>query len=477
MDVNLISPSCELKNKPSFRHALIPLLAMVIFVGIGYGVYKISAEILLIGATTVAGFVAMKLGLSWREMQVGMVQSMAKGMPAMLIVIVVGALIASWMACGTIPMIIYYGLAMVSPAWFLVTACAISCIVSLVTGTSYGTVGTIGVAFMGMAHGLAIPPAQAAGALVAGAYFGDKMSPFSDTTNLAAAAARVNIYDHIRHMLWTTTPALLLGFVVYAIAGWRSHVTGGNGREATEAIQAALAANFVFTPWLLLPPAISLYLAVRQRPVVPGLLLSSAVAVALAVAIQHVPLASALNLLVTGYAPQTGMAAVDRVLAQGGLRAMMHPTLIALCAFGFSGLMQKAGLLQPVLDRLLEFARTTGRLIAATVAACISIGLLTGSSFLSILIPGELLLPAYRRMGLAGKNLSRTTDDSGTVVVPLIPWSIAGVFMASTLGVPVVKYAPWAVFCYTGFIFALIYGFTGIGIAPRIREDEMQPGS
>lgn len=477
MDASLITPSSELKRKPTLGHAAIPIVAMALLLGVGYGGFKVKAEVLLIAATTITGLVAAWLGLSWREMQAGIMQSMLKGLPAMLVVVVVGGLIASWLACGTIQMIIYYGLGLISREWFLVTASLTACLVSTLTGTSYGTAGTIGVAFMGIARGLDIPAAQAAGAVVAGAYFGDKMSPFSATANLAAAAARVNLSDHIRFMFWTTTPALLLGLAVYAVVGLRTHVSAGGSLEAAEAIRRVLAEKFHFSPLLLLPPAITFYLAMRQKPVIPGLLLSSAVAIGLATTLQGVPLVAALDTLVLGYKPATGDAAVDRLLTQGGFDAMMHPTLIALCAFAFSGLLQKAGLLEPLLDRLLIFAHTTGRLIASTVAACIGVALVTGTSFLSILIPAELLLPAYRRFNLSGKNLSRTTDDAGTVVVPLIPWSIAGVFMSTTLGVPVVAYAPWAVFCYAGVVVTLIYGFTGFAIAPRIREDETQPGS
>jgi NhaC family Na+:H+ antiporter len=198
--------------------------------------------------------------------------------------------------------------------------------------------------------------------------------------------------------------------------------------------------------------------------------------VALAVVFQRDSLAAALDSLITGYAPSTGTAALDKLLTQGGLLAMMPPTLIALLAFAFGGLMQTAGLLEPLLAVLSRMAASVGGLIAAAVAACLLVSIVTGSSFLSILIPSELLLPAFYRLNLSGKNLSRTVDDAGTVVVPLIPWSIAGAFMSRTLGVPVVQYAPWAVFCYAGFLLALLYGFTGFAIAPRLRDDETVSG-
>ncbi len=465
------------KKRPSFLQSLTPLIAIALFLGLGYGILGLRIEILLIMAAMVAGLIAVRLGYTYKEIENGILESMLKGMPAMLVVIVVGALIGSWITAGTIPLLIYYGLKIISPRLFLVTACIVSSCISLVTGTSYGTAGTIGVAFIGIAHGLGIPLGQAAGAIVAGAYFGDKLSPFSDTTNLAPIAAQSNLFDHIRHMLWTTTPAWLLGLLVYLFLGIFSNHTGTVSLEKTEAIMEVLRSSFTFHWLLLLPPVITLYLAIRKKPVIPGMLFSAAVAVILAITIQHADLVAAVRSLVFGYVADTGHNMVDELLTRGGMLNMMDVTLIALCAFAFGGIVQKAGMLDVLLEKLLSVANTVGKIIASTVASCITTALLTGSSFLSILIPGELFAPAFRKYNLAAKNLSRTTEDSGTVVVPLVPWSIAGVFMSGTLGVDTVVYAKWAIMCYTGFIFALIYGFTGFAIAPRTREDETIPGS
>jgi NhaC family Na+:H+ antiporter len=465
------------KLTPTLIQSLTPLMALALFLGVGYGVFHLNAEILLIAAATVAGIIALRLGYSYKDIESGIIESMMKGMPAMLIVIVVGALIGSWIAAGTIPMLIYYGLKLISPQFFLLTACLVSSVVSLVTGTSYGTVGTIGVAFIGIAGGLGIPLDQAAGAIVAGAYFGDKLSPFSDTTNLAPIAARSNLFDHIRHTLWTTTPAWLLGMLIYFIIG----MTSGNDLPATmeraETIKQILKDGFEFHWLLLIPPVITLTFALRKKPVIPGMLLSSVVAVLLAIFIQHLEMVTAVTSMVKGVVTSTGDPMVDKLLSRGGMVSMMHVTLIAFCAFAFGGIVQKAGMLDVLLTRLLKVANTVGRIVASTVASSITVALMTGSSFLSILIPGELFAPAYRKFNLAAKNLSRTTEDSGTVIVPLVPWSIAGVFMAGTLGVETLAYLPWAIMCYTGFIFALIYGFTGFAIAPRINEDETIPGS
>lgn len=468
----------KIHKQPSFLQSLTPLIAIAVFLSVGYGVFELRIEILLIAAAAVAGIIAVRLGYSYKEIENGILESMLKGMPAMLVVIVVGALIGSWIAAGTIPLLIYYGLKIISPGLFLVTACIVSSCISLVTGTSYGTAGTIGVAFMGIAHGLGVPLGQAAGAIVAGAYFGDKISPFSDTTNLAPIAAQSNLFDHIRHMLWTTTPAWLLGLVVYLLLGLFSRHGDTVSLEKTELIMEVLKSGFRFHWLLLLPPAITLYLAIKKKPVIPGMLISAAVAVILAISIQRVDVVAAVRSMVFGFVAETGDEIVDSLLTRGGMVNMMDVTLIAFCAFAFGGIMQKAGMLDVLLDRLVRIANTTGKIIAATVTSCITTALLTGSSFLSILIPGELFAPIYKRNKLAAKNLSRTTEDSGTVVVPLIPWSIAGVFMAGTLGVEnSLVYAPWAVMCYTGFIFALIYGFSGFAIAPKINEDETVPGS
>jgi len=464
-------------KRPTFFQSLIPLIAIALFLGVGYGLLKLNAEILLIAAAVVAGVIALKLGYNYKEIENGIIESMMKGMPAMLIVIVVGALIGSWIAAGTIPMLIYYGLKIISPKFFLVTACIVSSIVSVVTGTSYGTVGTIGVAFIGIAHGLDIPLGQAAGAIVAGAYFGDKISPFSDTTNLAPIAAQSNLFDHIRHMLWTTAPAWLLGLIVYFFLGISSNVAADVSLEKTDLIMTVLRTNFKFHWLLILPPALTLYFAIRKKPVIPGMLISAVAAVVLAMVLQGVNLQIAVKSMVTGFEAHTGEKMVDTLLTRGGMVDMMHVTLIAFCAFAFGGIVQKAGMLDALLERLLKIANTTGKIIASTVSASIATALMTGSSFLSILIPGELFAPAYKKHNLAAKNLSRTTEDSGTVVVPLIPWSIAGVFMAGTLGVETLAYAKWAIMCYTGFVFALIYGFTGFAIAPKIRDDETIPGS
>ncbi len=465
----------EEKKTPTLLQSLIPIFSIAFFLGVGYGVFHLRIEFLLIAAAAVSGILALRLGYSYKEMEQGIVHSISKGMPAMMVVIVVGMLIGTWMSCGAIPMMIYYGLKIISPSLYLVTACLVCSIISIVTGTSYGTAGTVGVAFIGIAQGLGIPLSYAAGAIVAGSYFGDKLSPFSDTTNLAPIAAGSNLFDHIKHMLWTTTPAWILGLVLYYFLG--RGASGTLESEQMTQIMETIPATFRFSWVLLLPPVITLYAAISKKPTIPGMLVSSGVAAILAMIYQGVAMVDAVDAMVHGYVSQTGMPMVDTLLTKGGMLAMMDVTLIALCAFAFAGITQKAGMLEVLLQHMTRFANTTGKLILTTSLSSITVALITGSSFLTLLIPGELFAPAFKKMGLAAKNLSRTLEDSGTVIVPIVPWSIAGVYMTATLGVPTTEYAPFAFMCYLGVFFAWLYGFTGFAIAPKIREDETMPGS
>lgn len=461
-------------RRPSLGEALTPLIIMAILIGAGHGWLRYPIEAVLLAAAAVAGFVALRLGYSWRQMEEGIIAALSKAMPAILILISVGALIGTWIAAGTIPMLIYYGLQLISPRFFLVTACIICSIVSISTGTSWGTVGTVGIALIGVADGLGIPMGAAAGAVVSGAYFGDKLSPFSDTTNLAPVVARANLFDHIRWMIWTTGPAWTLGLTVYLVVGLG---TSPAALPDIGAIENGLRDNFNFNLLLLLPLLVILWFAIRKRPTLPGMLLASLVAASLAVIFQSTSVGSVLESAITGFKPATGVIQLDELLARGGMVAMMDVTLLVFCAFGFAGIMTRCGLLDRILESLLKRVRTTFGLVASAVATGITTAVITCSSYLSIIVPGELFADAFRSRGLAAKNLSRTTEDSGTVVVPLVPWSAAGAYMAATLGVSTISYLPWAVMNYTGFLFALLYGMTGIGIAPRIREDETLPGS
>jgi NhaC family Na+:H+ antiporter len=454
-------------RQPGLFLASLPLAVMGLLLGVGYGVFHLQVQVLLITAAVSAGLVGWRLGYSWEEMQQGIVESIRKAMPAILIMLCVGMLIAAWMASGTIPMLLYYGLKLVSPRFFLVTACLVCSMTSLATGTSWGTVGTVGVAFIGIAQALNVPLGPAAGAIVAGAYFGDKFSPFSDIPNLAPIAAGSNLYDNIRHMA---------GLGIYFFMGL-SYGRAGVKSPQIGLIMDSLRGHFSFHIVLLLPVAIVFWFAFAKKPVIPGMIFSVATAAVLAVWLQRVAVVSLARFLSAGYKADTGLADVDRLISRGGIMSMMETLLIALAAFSFGGIMQRTGMLAVVLERVTRLARRVWSLTLTAVVAALATALITGSSYLSMLIPGELLAPAFRKMDLAAKNLSRIIEECGGIMVPLIPWSMAGVYVSGILHVPVTAYLPFAFMNYFSVLLLVLYGFTGFSMARRTRDDETQIGS
>lgn len=466
---------------PTILEALIPVVAMLLVLFIGKGVLGFSTEPLLIIVACVAAFIAWRVGCTWDDMLDEISQKIAKGMPAILILITVGAMVGTWMTSGTIPMMIYYGVQIVSPKWLLVTAFLITCLVSVATGTSWGSVATMGVALMGIASALGVNPAATAGAVIAGSYFGDKISPLSDTTNLAPLAAGSNLYEHIGHMFWTTVPATIVSLVVYAVVGLNANTAAGATSEAVTNMMAQLDQMYDWNILILLPVILVLAGSLLKLPTIPVMILSTVVAGVEGIFMQGISLGNVLTSTVSGFnvtmITRPGFDAanaafeVTKLLNRGGMNGIMSTTLLVFCAFCFAGIMSRAGCLEVVLKAILSVAKTTGSLILATVISCITMALTTGNSYLSILIPGEMFRDAYKERGLHPKNLSRTLEDAGTVFVPLVPWSAAGAYMTATLGVETLEYLPWAILCYIGFIFAIIYGYTGIGIAKLPKEE------
>ena len=461
---------------PSLIVALIPIIAMGLLLGIGYGIYHIKPQVLLVTAAFLTGILGMILRFKWQDMERGIVDSIHKAMPAILIMLCVGILIGAWISAGTIPMIIFFGLKLISPKFFLVTACFVCSLTSIATGTSWGTIGTLGVAFMGIAIALGIPVGPAAGAIVAGAFFGDKMSPFSDVTNLAPVAAGSNLFDHIKHMAWSATPAWLIGLFIYFLIGLGYEAKSVESPDII-LITQTLKTNFNFNILLLLPMVIVFYFAATKKPTIPGMLLSSFVAGILAVIFQKASIPDIASAMNTGYSSNTGVEAVDNLISRGGMMSMMETLLVAFTAFCFGGIMQKTGLLSVILERVMKFAKKVWSIVLTTIASSIVTALVTGSSYLSMILPGELLAPIYKKNNLAAKNLSRIIEESGAIIVPLIPWSMAGVYITATLGVPTFAYAPWAIMNYAAVIILAVFGFTKFTMAPKIREDETQIGS
>lgn len=465
------------KKKPSLLQALIPIIFMVVALALGYGVLKIKAEPIMIASAFVAGIIALKLGYTWEEMQKAIVDKIASALPATLILWSVGLLIGALMYSGTVPMIIYYGVQMINPKFILVTAFLSSAILSVVTGTSWGAAGTIGVAMMGIAGGLGVSLPATAGAVVSGAFFGDKLSPLSDTTNLAPMAAGSEIYEHIKHMLYTTIPAALLAMAVYLVVGF--NVSGELVTPVSvQAMMDQLESMFNFNIVLILPLVLVILGSVRKWPTIPTMLGTSLITVVLGALVQGFNIVDGFTALISGFdITMTGFTGVPteeviKLINRGGVDSVTSTTVLIFCAMGFAGIVSVSGMLDVVLDLLMSKVKSTAGIIISTVASCFTVAFVTGSSYLSILVPGELFKDVYPKKNLHPKNLSRTLEDSGTVLVPLIPWSAAGAYMAATLGVPTLEYLPWAILNYTGIIFAIIYAITGFGIAKLDKDEE-----
>lgn len=465
-----------MKKQPTFVQSVFPIVFLIGGLSVGYGYLGYRAEPILIISACIAGVIAYSLGYKWKDLQEAIIDKIAKAMPATLVLYSVGLLIGSWMFSGTVPMIIYYGIQITNPKFLLVSAFLITAIVSTVTGTSWGSAGTIGVAIMGIASGLGVSLPATAGAVVAGAYFGDKISPLSDTTNLAPIAAGTNLYAHIRHMLYTTIPATIVAVLIYLFVGLRSsgEVTTP---ETVTTMLTQLDALFRWNPLLLVPVAVILISSIAKFPAIPTMLGTSLLSVGIGVFIQGFSLNDGFISLIKGFSVSMSGAGNDiawevtRLINRGGVASVTSTTVLIFCAMGFAGIMSVSGMLNTVLHVILARIQSTTSLILSTILSCITMALVTGSSYLSILIPGELFKDSYKKRGLDPKNLSRTLEDSGTVFVPLVPWSAAGAYMTATLGVNTIEYLPWAVFNYMGVVAAIVLAISGFGIAKLQKPD------
>ncbi|WP_103580809.1 Na+/H+ antiporter NhaC [Campylobacter concisus] len=466
----------SIKKEPSFLLALTPILVMIVGLALGVGYMKLKVEPIILIAALVAGGIAWRLGYSWKELQEGVIEKISSSLPALMILWAVGLLIGSWVFSGTIPMIIYYGVDLISPEYLVFTAFIIAAIISTTTGTSWGSAGTVGVAIMGIAQGLDVNLAATAGAVVAGAYFGDKLSPLSDTTNLAPIAAGSELYEHIRHMFYTTIPATIVAIAAYLFFGSAAASSGANVSESVLALQGQLDKIFHWNIILLLPVLFVLAGSVLKWPTIPVMIIASLFSVLLGVIVQDFSLKNGFISVMTGFnVTMSGINMefskdITKLLNRGGVSSVNSTTILVICAMGFAGIISKTGMLTKVLHTIMARVKSTAGVIISTIGSCLTVAFVTGSSYLSILIPGEMFKDFYKEKNLAAKNLSRTLEDSGTVIVPLIPWSAAGAYMTATLGVPTVEYLPWAILNYMGVVFAIILALTGIGIA-KINKD------
>lgn len=451
-------------KKPSLLWALLTLLLPVALILYGTLVVGVRPPVLpLIGAVALAGLMCLRTGHTWSELQEGMFEALGRIQIAIAILAMVGLIIAAWMACGTIPAIIYWGLKLIAPEHFLLSAMLLCAVASIATGTSFGTMGTIGVALLGVGQALGYPAAMTVGAIVSGAYIGDKMSPVSDSTNITASVCEVPLFSHIASMLWTTVPAFIVAGIIYTILGMNFASGQVAPQENLNAILSGIEANFQLSPLVFVPPVLLMVLAYLRYPVLPVMFLCLVSAVGIA-CFNDVPFRELATMMTTGYVSKTGVAQLDPLLSRGGLLSIM-PTVLLLCSgMAFGGVLERAGVLSTLIEATLHGAKSAFRLVASTLAAAYIINLGTGSQMLAVIVPGRAFLDAFRKADINPLVLSRTCEDAGTIGCPLVPWSVHAFYIAGVLGVSAYDFVPYAFLNWLVPIFALICALTGFGI-------------
>ncbi len=430
-----------------------------------------DAHIALIVAAIIGAAVAIANGWKWSYIEKGILSAINRSMQACLILMTVGMLIGAWIAGGIVPAMIYYGLMILSPSVFLFAGCLLCCIVSLATGSSWTTAGTIGVALIGVGIGLGINPAMTAGAIVSGAYFGDKMSPLSDTTNLAPAIAGSNLFEHIRHMVWTVTPSLIIALIVYIILGI-GHSGQSVDMTGVQVLMSGLQDEFFISPILLIPPVCVIIMVALRTPALPGLIGGTILGV-IFMGVQGVGPKDWGYILNYGYESLSENLDIAELLTRGGMQSMMWTISLILCAMTFGGIMESTEQLKALADALLKIAKGTGPIVLTTVFTCIFTNIVACDQYLAIILPGRMYKEAFEDLRLKPKNLSRCLEDAGTMTSSLVPWNTCGATMIGFLGVHTFAYLPFAVLNWVNPLVSLFYGYTGISMQ-KMSEEEYQ---
>jgi NhaC family Na+:H+ antiporter len=480
--------STAARDKASASQALIPILVLVSLLSLSVYLFGEDSsygpnQIALCVGTIVAALVGWSNGLNWNQIEAAMVSGITIAIKPIMILFSVGLLIGSWILSGTVPTMIYYSLLMLDPSIFYAASCIICGLVALSIGSSWTVAGTVGIALIGAAAGMGVSVEITAGAIISGAYFGDKMSPLSETTSLAPAVAGTDLFSHIGHMVWTTFPSIIIALILYTIIGLNIDSTANADDLAIT--MRLITENFTINPLMLLPIVALLVMAQNKMPPIPTILVGALIGIVLALVFQSSAIIALAgdtpNLLLglfkgvwqtlfDGFVLNSGNSTLDDLMTRGGMSSMLNTVWLVLCALMFGSVMEKTGLLQSLVNYALSFVHSTGSLIATTVATCIGANIITADQYISIVLPGRMYKMEYQNRNLDPKNLSRTLEDAGTVTSPLIPWNTCGAYMSGTLGVATFAYLPYCFFNFLCPVMALIYGFMNIKIAPVLTE-------
>ena len=470
------------KIKPvSLSIALLPILFLITLLSLNvyyYGDDSLSGanQMTLLLSGAFCSFLAIIRGTQWSKIIEGIRNSISDTLPALLILLLIGALAGTWLISGIVPAMIYYGLQIVNPTYFLIAACIVSAIISLVTGSSWSTIATIGVALLGIGKAIGMSEAMVAGAIISGAYFGDKMSPLSDTTNLAPAMAGVDLFTHIRYMSYTTIPSICITLIIFLFLGL--NLDTQTSADDISIIQSAINSKFNISIWLFSVPAIVIGLIIKKTPAIPALFIGTILGGIAAVVFQTEIITelggsnnyfqNSFTVLMDAMARDvsivTDNSMINELLSTGGMNGMLNTVWLILCAMCFGGSMEASGFLNKLSTSFMKMATNTASLVATTTGTCVFFNLTASDQYLSIIVPGKMFSESYKKNGLAPENLSRTLEDSGTVTSVLIPWNTCGATQASVLGVSTLTYLPFCFFNIISPFMTMIYAIIGIKI-------------
>lgn len=471
-------------SSPSLIQALIPVFLLVTLLALSVYLFGSDSsygpnQIVLCVAAVVAGLIGWRNGQPWEELEAAMVNGVTIALRAILILFTVGLLIGSWIASGTVPTMIYYSLLALDPTIYYAACCFICALISLSIGSSWTTAGTVGVALMGAAGGLGLSLEITAGAIISGAYFGDKMSPLSDTTNLAPAVVGTDLFLHIRHMVWTTMPSILLALLLYLVIGFNTDVAAQNDQLQTTL--DLLDSSFHISILMLVPLLVLLVMAAKGIPPLPTILCGALLGVVFTALFQRpailtmagdvhggflVGLRGIWQTLFDGFVMQSGNSTLDELLSRGGMSSMLNTVWLILCAMIFGAIMDHTGLIKVLVNYALSLVHSTGSLIVATLLTCIGANIIASDQYIAIVLPGRMYKAEFQRRGLDVRNLSRTLEDAGTITSPLIPWNTCGAYMSGTLGIATFAYLPFCFFNLINPFVAALYGFLNFKILP-----------
>ncbi len=470
------------KREASLLEAIIPILFLILLLSVNVFIFKDDAlsgsnQIVLILSAAVAALVAMRLGYEWEEIQSGIVKSISSAMASILILMIIGSLAGSWLLSGIVPAMIYYGLQILTPSIFLFAACIVCAIVSVATGSSWTTSATVGIALIGIGRAVGISDGLVAGAILSGAYFGDKMSPLSDTTNLAPAMAGTDLFTHIKYMAYTTFPSIGITLIIFLCIGFFGDTPVSN--TDTSAVLSAITSKFNINGWLFLVPIAVVVMIIKKVPALPALLAGTLLGILFAFIFQpqiirevsgwegmgwKVYFVGSMKALYGDIAITTDNAMVNELLSSGGMSGMMGTIWLIMSAMVFGGVMESTGMLKRIAKAIISKVNSTGSLIASTTFTCGFFNVTASDQYLAIVVPGRMYADIYREKGLAPENLSRTLEDTGTVTSVLIPWNTCGAYHANVLGVGTLAYAPYCFFNIISPLMTMLFGYLNIKI-------------